>query len=200
MNKRHLDVGCGAKARNPFGADFVWGCDIVKLNGNDKATDFEFVLADLTTPPLPFENDFFDTVSAFDVIEHIPRTGTLNGRSYSPFIELMNEIYRILRPGGTFLASTPVYPHPAAFQDPTHVNFITEKTHTYFCGADPYARRYGFLGQFSPRKVAREPQKNIEDRSSSDFRKKFRTFEHKYLKNGLSHITWELIAIKSNLL
>ena len=44
----------------------------------------------------------------------------------------MNEIYRVLKPGGTFYAITPYYPRDEAFVDPTHVNIITNKTHTYF--------------------------------------------------------------------
>ncbi len=198
MINRHLDLGCGTVARNPFQADELWGCDLVNLGQQAESQNFTFIEADLTRPPLPFENEFFASVSAFDVIEHIPRTGYLGNKPFSPFIELMNEIHRVLCNGGKFLASTPVYPHPAVFQDPTHVNFITDQTHDYFCGPEPYARRYGFKGEFLAERVCREPQKNLHDHTSSDLRKRYRTFEKKYLKGGLSHITWKLIAIKND--
>jgi SAM-dependent methyltransferase len=168
------------------------------LGQRAEAKDFVFVVADLTRSPLPFEDAFFDSVSAFDVIEHIPRVGFHNEKMYSPFIELMNEIHRILVPGGLFLASTPAYPHPAAFQDPTHVNVITDQTHNYFCGPAPYARRYGFKGEFSIRRAIREPQKNLHDHYSSNIRKLYRSFEYRYFKGGLSHITWELLAVKAS--
>jgi len=196
MYSKHLDIGCGTVARNPLSAKELWGCDLFEMSQEDKQLDFEFVRADLSRPPLPFCDDFFSSVSAFDVIEHIPRNGYMNGEPYSPFISLMNEIHRILSHGGIFLASTPVYPHPAVFQDPTHVNFITDQTHDYFCGPSPYASRYGFKGQFAVKRVTREPQKNILNNRSSELRKKYRTFECKYFKGGLSHITWELVAIK----
>jgi SAM-dependent methyltransferase len=63
---------------------------------------------------------------------------------------MMNEIHRILRPGGLFIALTPCFPSPAAFTDPTHVNFISEETHLYFSGPN-YAnvKGYGFMGKFN---------------------------------------------------
>jgi len=196
MNSKHLDIGCGTFPRNPLRAPELWGCDLFEMPLEKNELDFTFVKADLSRPPLPFETGFFSSVSAFDVIEHIPRVASFNDQVYSPFIELMNEIHRILAHGGLFVASTPVYPHPAAFQDPTHVNFITDQTHHYFCGLDPYARRYGFKGQFKIKRVVKEPLKNILEDGSSQFRKSFRTFRKKYFQGGLSHITWELIAIK----
>jgi SAM-dependent methyltransferase len=62
----------------------------------------------------------------------------------------MSEIHRLLKPGGVFYAVTPGYPSPAAFQDPTHVNFITLGTIEYFSGSSVHARTlgYGFDGEF----------------------------------------------------
>jgi SAM-dependent methyltransferase len=61
----------------------------------------------------------------------------------------MNEIYRVLKTGGIFLSVTPAYPHGAAFQDPTHVNIITEETFIkYFDDTYTWAKIYGFNGRF----------------------------------------------------
>jgi hypothetical protein len=65
----------------------------------------------------------------------------------------MDEIHRILRPGGIFYHRTPAFPFKEAFQDPTHVNIITEDTFPlYFCSngdKDAWASIYGFAGSFT---------------------------------------------------
>jgi SAM-dependent methyltransferase len=142
-----LDLGCGTSPRNIFGASEIHGVDIV-----DHSNPL-IRAADLAREPIPFADNSFDFCTAFDLIEHIPRTGAMDGKSTLPFVALMNEIHRILRPGGLFLHSTPAYPSKQAFQDPTHVNFITEDTFPiYFCRPNLWASKagysYGFTGCF----------------------------------------------------
>jgi len=140
-----LDLGCGANVRNPFGANDVYGIDI------RDDLPFNISQANLSSDPIPFAGDFFDFCTAFDVLERIPRSSWLEGKEKSSFIELTNEIHRILRPGGLFLHSTPAYPSKEAFQDPTHVNIITEDTlPIYFCEPEIGAKKlgYGFTGSF----------------------------------------------------
>lgn len=110
------------------------------------------VRADLAREPIPFADDFFDVVTAYDFIEHIPRICISAEGTKAPFIILMNEIHRVLKPGGLFFSKTPAFPFTQAFQDPTHVNVITEDTWgPYFCSDThhPLAAMYGFKGQFN---------------------------------------------------
>jgi SAM-dependent methyltransferase len=141
-----LDIGCGIKPLNPFGSDYLFGVDIRESKENG------IISADLLTEPIPFENSFFNFVTAHDFIEHVPRVVVLNGRTFFPFIELMNEVHRVLKPGGLFFSKTPAYPAPEAFQDPTHVNIIRANTFPlYFCinhAGAPWAAMYGFVGSF----------------------------------------------------
>ncbi len=138
-----LDIGCGAVPKNPFNANEVFGVDV-------RADLGSFIRqADLAVEPIPFESDFFSYVTAFDVVEHIPRIAYLPNRRYC-FVELMNEIHRVLLPGGLFLSSTPAFPQSAAFRDPTHVNIITEETFPlYFDNQNRWASSYGFTGAFA---------------------------------------------------
>ena len=48
------------------------------------------------------------------------------------FIDFMDEIHRVLKPGGFLFHSTPAYPSPAAFQGPIHVNIIAEEVPCIF--------------------------------------------------------------------
>ena len=140
-----LDLGCGVNPRNPFAATNTHGVDIRSDLAN------EIRQADLSVEPIPYESNFLDFCTAFDVLEHIPRLSWQNGTSRLAFLELMNEIHRVLKPGGLFLHSTPAYPSKQAFQDPTHTNMITEDTiPLYFCEPANLAKKlgYGFQGSF----------------------------------------------------
>ncbi|MBS0195010.1 MAG: class I SAM-dependent methyltransferase [Proteobacteria bacterium] len=148
----HLDLGCGEHPRNPYGRAHLAGVDIRALTGTP---DFDYRVANLAVQPIPYPDDRFGSVSAFDFIEHVPRIlATADGAAtIFPFVRLMDEVWRVLAPGGLFYALTPAWPHAEAFVDPTHVNIITEGTHDYFCGAEPTARMYGFGGRFKARRV-----------------------------------------------
>ena len=122
--------------------DEVYGIDI------REDIDAKIFRADLAVEPIPFEDEFFDGVSAFDFIEHVPRVIYMPQRRFC-FIELMNAVYRVLKTGGTFLSFTPAFPAPAAWRDPTHVNIITEETFPmYFDYQNRFAGMYGFNGYF----------------------------------------------------
>ena len=76
---------------------------------------------------LPFEDSSVDYVRAHDFLEHIPLGKTL------PVIE---EIYRVLKPGGVFEAFTPSTDGRGAFQDPTHLSFWNKNSFLYFSDKD----------------------------------------------------------------
>jgi SAM-dependent methyltransferase len=149
---KSIDLGSGPNPKNPFNADDVLGVDLTRFNDN-------VICCDLGFQSLPIADASVDYVSAFDLIEHIPRTGGV-GANRNPFIFLMNEIFRVLKINGQFYAQTPAYPYPTAFSDPTHVNFITPDTIKYFgkevtgdghiVEDDRFSlgQRYGFNGNF----------------------------------------------------
>lgn len=197
MTTKHLDLGCGLSPRNPYECSDVYGCDIREIYQAVTQIGFGYKQVNLVTQPIPFPDNFFNSLSAFDFLEHVPRQTVLaSGEVRNPFIELMNEIHRVLVPGGRLLALTPSYPHPAVFTDPTHVNYITQDSHTYFTGVAPTAAMYGFRGRFDVVNVGWETPSNVYDRSIAPWRKSVRRLHRKWFKGGLSHQVWEFEAVK----
>lgn len=141
-----VDLGCGGRPLNLFDADDVAGCDL-KAN-----PDTNVMACNLSTDPIPFESNILDFVIAQNFVEHVPRILPASSGTRFPFVELMTEIYRVLKPDGLFFSKTPAYPRLEAFQDPTHVNIITNDTFPYyFCWhpfGGPWGRLYGFTGRF----------------------------------------------------
>jgi SAM-dependent methyltransferase len=196
LTTKHLDLGCGIAPRNPFRYQDLYGCDIRDIDESGVKLDFTYKKANLIHEPIPFPDHYFNSVSAFDFIEHVPRQFLgQQGELINPFVTLMSEVHRVLAPGGRFVAITPAYPRREAFQDPTHVNIITEKTHTYFVGHNPYAGIYGFKGRFEIVSVYWSAPKNAHNLLEPRWRKTIRNFEHRFFKEGLSHILWDLKAI-----
>ena len=143
-----LDIGCG---NNKQGPDWV-GIDIQPLDGVDIVWDFNI-------HPWPLPDESCIRASCSHVIEHIPPVMVSQERgTWFPFIEFMDEVWRLLKPDGQFAISTPYATSKGMFQDPTHVNWCNEDTWLYF---DPLeAKTNGVLYPFyrpKPWKIAEAP-------------------------------------------
>ena len=192
MWMKHLDLGCGSNPHNPYNSDQLFGCDLKHPESVHNVYFADFKTADLAFEEIPFQDEMFDSVSAVNFLEHIPRQvayGHLQTRN--SFIELMNEIHRVLKPGGRFFAVSPVYPHSDAFTDPTHVNFITRFSHRYFVLPSLTADQYGFTGKFKEINVVVDAPTNLMKPPDSDLRKLGRRWHRILFREGLSHILWE---------
>lgn len=73
---------------------------------------------DLENRPLPFEDNTFDEMGAFDVLEHIGRQGDWRG-----FFDEFAEYHRIMKPGGLFYIIVPL--GEDRFADPGHTRFFS---------------------------------------------------------------------------
>jgi len=78
---------------------------------------------------IPYDDNSVGIVRAYDVLEHLPDS-----------VAIMNEIHRVLVPGGWLLASIPSTDGRGAFQDPTHCSFWNENSIGYY--TDPKFQRY----------------------------------------------------------
>ena len=189
--KKHLDIGCGSNPRNPFNYDELYGVDII----DQETTDFIYKKCNIVLEQLPFEDSSLDSVSAYDFLEHIPRFIIIDQNTQFPFINFMNEVHRVLKPEGVFYAITPFYPREEAFVDPTHINFITKKTHHYFTAPKHSARMYGFKGAFEVLRV-KTLKLSQETKQYNTVVTLLRNILYTILFKKKSHILWEFKAIK----
>lgn len=145
----HIDLGCGANKVEGF-----IGVDNRALPGVDIVMDMELF-------PWPIPDECASLVVSSHVLEHIAPWKTdvhltqlvdllLKKKLITPqekkkyigetdfestFIRFMDEVWRIMKPGGEFVIKVPYAGTMGFYQDPTHINPMNEATFYYF---DPY--------------------------------------------------------------
>lgn len=112
-----LDIGC---ARGSFGRHKPENCRVVGIDIEDKAlaaakAHIEVCKVDLNDGILPFRSESFDKVLIRNVLEHIN----------SPWL-IVNEVARVLCPGGVVISSVPMAKARAVWNDYTHIRGFTE--------------------------------------------------------------------------
>ena len=81
------------------------------------------IVHDLEQLPYPLPDKCCVTILASHIMEHLdPRR----------FIDIMDELWRVMKPDGQLLISTPYAGTPGFWQDPTHIHGYNEATWTYF--------------------------------------------------------------------
>jgi demethylmenaquinone methyltransferase/2-methoxy-6-polyprenyl-1,4-benzoquinol methylase len=99
---RVLDIGCGSYPLFLTTIDFSekYGMDKM-VQTNQHVKGITLINYDLENEEkLPYENDFFDVVSALAVFEHIKAAS---------LVQIHREIHRILKPGGVYIMTTPAF-------------------------------------------------------------------------------------------
>jgi len=113
-----LLIGCGHSREKKIAVDGrgEWSelvtLDIYPESGAD-------VIHDLATLPYPFPDNTFDEIHAYDVLEHMGNQG-----DWRFFFDQFAELYRIIKPGGTFHCVSPHHSSPWAWGDPGHTRII----------------------------------------------------------------------------
>lgn len=132
-----LLIGCGSRRDKtivPPRRPAVW-TDLVTLDINaDHGPD---VAHDLTRRPWPFADNAFDEVHAYEVLEHLGAQG-----DYQTWFGDFAEIWRILKPGGYLVGTSPSWFSPWAWGDPGHTRIVSPHAMT-FLDQSEYQRQVG---------------------------------------------------------
>ena len=104
-----LHFGCGREILKEY-----VNIDFIQLPGID-------LVVDLETTPYPFEDDSAEEIYGKHLFEHI-----------NNFLQLIEEIHRILKPTGRLKIIAPYFAGHGAFNDPTHKRFFGWTTMDYF--------------------------------------------------------------------
>jgi SAM-dependent methyltransferase len=108
--RRQLDLGAG---------------DVERAPGAIRADRSRAVRPDIlldAAAPLPIRSHSIDKVHCFDLMEHI-----------SDVPQLMAEIHRVLRTGGSVFITTPHFSCANSWTDPTHQRHFGLRSFDYFC-------------------------------------------------------------------
>lgn len=84
------------------------------------------VVFDLNDPVLPFGDDAFDEIHAYDVLEHVGRQG-----DWRFFLDQFADFWRVLKPGGVVLGISPHPSGPWAWGDPGHTRVISPESFVF---------------------------------------------------------------------
>lgn len=116
-----LDIGCGKSKRPGF-----TGVDILPLDGVD-------IVHNLNSFPYPFQDDSIDEIWMDQVLEHVEQP-----------MMVVQELFRICKPGAKLTIGVPYFRGRYAFIDPTHRNFFSVDWFQYFDPRHIFHQRYAY--------------------------------------------------------
>lgn len=115
-----LELGCGfSKTPGAFGVDLIPGSQADLIH-------------DLDHFPYPLPDSEWDRIICRDVLEHVEN-----------FVGVVEEIWRVSRPGAVLEVSGPFMSSVNFYSDPTHKRAFTSRTFDYFIEGTP-AFRLGY--------------------------------------------------------
>lgn len=136
------------------------------------------VIHDIESGKYPFEDNTFDEVLAFSVLEHT-----------KDIIKQFEEIWRVCKNGAIVSIEVPYYNSPDSFRDPTHKSYFTERTMEYFTDK-------GVFNYYTNARFEIKSQKFTTTFIGRLIPRKMRVKVAHYIGNIITGIQWMLIVKK----
>jgi SAM-dependent methyltransferase len=137
--RKELLIGCGRRReklmynQNSFELSQWQGLVTLDINLDHKPD----VCHDLTSLPYPFDDNTFDEIHAYEVLEHTGAQG-----DYKFFFAQWSEFWRIMKPNGLFFATVPSRKSVWAWGDPSHTRVVQPESLSFLSQA-AYERDVG---------------------------------------------------------
>ncbi|GAB1393989.1 hypothetical protein MASR1M60_21530 [Rhodocyclaceae bacterium] len=143
---KELLIGCGSDDKKKISiiGHENWSHKVSLDINPDHKPD---IVWDLEVLPLPFNDNEFDEIHAYEVLEH---TGTQG--DYKFFFAQFSEFWRILKPGGAFIGSCPSRNSVWAWGDPSHKR-IVQYANFVFLDQQNYTNGVGKTGMSDFRNI-----------------------------------------------
>jgi predicted SAM-dependent methyltransferase len=110
---KKLNIGCGFKKINDH-----WNVDVEAKCNPDEVLNLE-------TTPWPYEDNFFEKITADNILEHL-------GQDPKVFTNVIKEMYRVSKDGAEWYINVPHHRCDLYWDDYTHVRILTPKTFKMF--------------------------------------------------------------------
>lgn len=133
-----LLIGCGRERTKRISFDDIpkqWSKDLITLDFDETVNPD--VVHDLNITPYPFNDNMFDEIHAYEVLEHFGKQG-----DYRAFFSQFEELWRILKPQGWLIGTCPNWDSLWAWGDPGHTRVITPQTLAFLSQAE-YLKQVG---------------------------------------------------------
>ncbi len=108
------------------------GCGLAKREGYINVDSIEAVKPDvlwnLNEFPYPFDDNTFEEVLAYSILEHL-----------DDVVKVMEELHRIMKPNAILDITVPYWDGFGFASDPTHKTMFTEHTFEFFTGKADYS-------------------------------------------------------------
>jgi len=155
---RELLLGCGRSRAKRMALGALTWSELTTLDYYPECQPD--IVWDLNDTPWPFDDNTFDEVHAYEVLEHLGKQG-----DFPSFFAHFTEIWRILTPGGKLFASVPAITSPWLWGDPGHTRVISLESLT-FLSQDEYARQTEVMTEY--RHVYRADLRPVMARAEGD--------------------------------